>query len=121
MATTNRIVTFEKGDPHTYEMVPDTVSDAEVKAKAAKEFPGRKIVSVTMTVYKPDNKKLKPGEKPSVDPAADIGKSSEKPAGKTPTVDASSDEDKKDYRADFPTLYTPPGFIRNKRGDLIYY
>lgn len=111
MATTNRIVKFAQGEPHTYQMVPDTVSDADVKAKAAQEFPNRKVVSVTTTAYKPDNKNLKPGEKPSVD----IDQSSDK----KPT--AAPEEDKKDYRANFPNLYTPPGFIRNKRGDLIYY
>lgn len=31
------------------------------------------------------------------------------------------EQSKKDYRDDFPNLYTPPGFIRNKRGDLVYY
>lgn len=111
----NVIVKFEQGDPHTYKNVPDNISEADVKAKAAVEFPTRKVVGTSTTAYKPDNSNLKPGEKPSVD----IDKTSDKPSVAAP---ASSEEDsRKDYRANFPTLYTPPGFIRNKRGDLIYY
>jgi hypothetical protein len=30
-------------------------------------------------------------------------------------------ESKKDYSKDYPHLYTPPGMIRNKRGQLVYY
>jgi hypothetical protein len=114
------IIKFESGEPidYAFRKVPDNVSVDDVKKKAAIQFPGRKIIGYDTTDYTPGPTNTpKPGEKPSVD----IEKSSEKPAGKTPTVDASSDESKKDYRADFPTLYTPPGFIRNKRGDLIYY
>jgi hypothetical protein len=31
------------------------------------------------------------------------------------------EDSKKDYSSDYPNLYTPPGFIRNKRGALVYY
>jgi len=108
----NVIVKFEQGEPHTYEKVPDNISEADVKARAAKEFPNRKVIGTSTVAYKPDPKNLKPGEKPSVD----IDQSSDKKP-----VAAPEEDSKKDYRADFPTLYTPPGFIRNKRGDLIYY
>jgi len=108
----NVIVKFDKGEPHTYKKVPDSVSIDEVKKKAAQEFPDRKVVGVTEQPYilapnpAPGGK-----EKPSVD----IDKSSDAPGKSEPQ------DDRKDYRADFPNLYTPPGFIRNKRGDLIYY
>ena len=117
MASRNVIIKFEQGEPVTVKDVPANVSIDQVKQSIMKKFPDKKIVGTSEADYRPDPKNLKPGEKPMVD----IEKSSEKPAGNTPAVDASSDESKKDYRADFPTLYTPPGFIRNKRGDLIYY
>jgi len=107
----NYTVKFASGAPHTYTKVPDNISVAEVKATAQKEFPNRKIVGIEESAYKPDNSNLKPNEKPSVD----IDNTSDKQPAAAPA------EDKKDYRADFPNLYTPPGFIRNKRGDLIYY
>ena len=107
----NVIVKFEQGAPHTYKNVPDSVSEADVKKKAAQEFPNRKVIGTSTTEYRPDPANLKPGEKPKTD----IDNSSDKPATAEPA------DDRKDYRADFPTLYTPPGFIRNKRGDLIYY
>lgn len=111
MASRNVTIKFEQGDPVTVADVPDNVSDDQVKQSIMKKFPDRKIVGTSTTNYRPDPAKLKPGEKPMVD----IDKSSDKPATVEP------EEGKKDYRDDFPTLYTPPGFIRNKRGDLIYY
>lgn len=106
----NVIVKFDNGE-HEYKKVPDNVSLADVKKKAAQEFPGKKIISVSEEAYKPDPANLKPGEKPSMD----IDQTSDKGSGNK------ADDSRKDYRADFPNLYTPPGFIRNKRGDLIYY
>lgn len=107
------IIKFEQGDPVTVPNVPDNVSVDQVKQSIMKKFPDRKIIGHDTTDYKPAQPAApKPGDKPSVD----IEKSSDKKPAAAP-----EEESKKDYRADFPTLYTPPGFIRNKRGDLIYY
>lgn len=111
------IIKFESGEPidYAFRKVPDNVSVDDVKKKAATQFPGRKIIGYDTTDYTPGTPTTpKPGDKPLVD----IEKSSDKPTG---AVTDAPDDSKKDYRADFPTLYTPPGFIRNKRGDLIYY
>lgn len=106
----NVIIKFDKGE-HEYTKVPDNISIADVKKKAAQEFPNKKIIGASEEAYKPDPANLKPGEKP----AMDIDQSSDKGAGEKP------DDSRKDYRADFPNLYTPKGYIRNKRGELVYY
>jgi hypothetical protein len=103
----NVTIKFKEGEPHTYKNVPDNVSVADVKKKATAEFPNRVIVGVQEAAAAPVA--AKPTDKPSVD----IDQSSEKPAAGEP--------EQKDYRANFPDRYTPPGFIRNKRGELVYY
>jgi hypothetical protein len=107
-------VTFEDGTTEVYKGVPDTSTAAMIEAEVKKEFPKKKIKNIH-------------GEKEGVpqststptpaDPKKDIGGTSTPLAKK----DDKEGMPQQDFSKDYPDRYTPPGMIRNKRGNLVYY
>jgi hypothetical protein len=105
-------VTFDDGTQKVYTGVPDSSTAVMIEAEVKKEYPNKKIKNIH-------------GEKEGAaqpapvkpDPKKDIGGTSNPPEKK----DDKEGLPQKDFSKDYPDRYTPPGMIRNKRGNLVYY
>jgi hypothetical protein len=98
-------VTFDDGTQKVYPGVPDNSTAAMIEAEVKKEYPDKKIKNIH-------------GEKEGgADPKKEIGATSTPPAKK----DDKEGMPQQDFSKDYPDRYTPPGMIRNKRGNLVYY
>ena len=58
----NVTVTLSNGNPHTYRNVPDNVTPDQIEQRAAKEFPGVRVVSIS------GGRKAQPAPKARIDP-----------------------------------------------------
>jgi hypothetical protein len=103
-------VTFEDGTTEVYKGVPDTSTAAMIEAEVKKEFPKKKIKNI--------HGEKEGGPQPTpTDPKKDIGGTSTPPEKK----DDKAVMPQQDFSKNYPDRYTPPGMIRNSRGNLVYY
>lgn len=109
-------VTFEDGTKQVYTGVPDSSTPAMIEEAVKKEFPNKKIKNIHGE-KETDSTPATPAPAKPVDPKKDIGGTSTPPA----KGDDKEGMPQQDYSKYYPDRYTPPGMIRNKRGNLVYY
>lgn len=103
-------VTFDDGTQKVYPGVPDTSTAAMIEVEVKKEYPNKNIKNI--------HAEKEGGPSPAkTDPKKEIGATSTPPEKK----DDKQGMPQQDYSKDYPDRYTPPGMIRNKRGNLVYY
>lgn len=105
-------VTFDDGTQKVYTGVPDTSTGEMIEEAVKREYPDKKIKNI--------HREKEVGAQPAPtkpDPKKDIGGTSTPPEKK----DDKEGMPQQDYSKDYPDRYTPPGMIRNKRGNLVYY
>jgi hypothetical protein len=105
-------VTFDDGTQKVYTGVPDSSTAEMISAEVKKEYPNKKIKNI--------HGEKEGGTQPAPvkpDPKKDIGGTSNPPEKK----DDKEGLPQQDFSKDYPDRYTPPGMIRNKRGNLVYY
>jgi hypothetical protein len=76
------------------------------------EFPTKKVIEV-----KGEKEGGAPSTPAAPNPRTDIGGTSTPPEKK----DDNAGMPQKDFSKNYPDRYTPPGMIRNSRGNLVYY
>ena len=103
-------VTFDDGTTKVYPGVPLSSTAEQIAQKVKIEFPTKKITNI--------HGELEGGSQSATpDPKQDIGGTSTPPAKK----DDKEGMPQKDFSKQYPDRYTPPGMIRNSRGNLVYY
>ena len=104
-------VTFDDDTQKVYTGVPDSSTPAMIEEAVKKEYPDKKIKNIH------GEKETGSTPAPTTTPKKDIDSTSTPPA----KGDDKEGMPQQDYSKNYPDRYTPPGMIRNKRGNLVYY
>jgi hypothetical protein len=92
--------------------VPLSSTAEQIEAEVKKEFPNKKIKNIH------GERESGSSSTPAApNPRTDIGGTSTPPEKK----DDKEGMPQQDFSKNYPDRYTPPGMIRNKRGNLVYY
>jgi hypothetical protein len=105
-------ITFDDGTTKVYTKVPLSSTAAHMEQVAKIEFPTKKITNIHGEL-----EGGAPSTPASPNSRTDIGGTSTPPEKK----DDNAGMPQKDFSKQYPDRYTPPGMIRNSRGNLVYY
>jgi hypothetical protein len=105
-------VTFEDNSTKVYPDVEDNATGDEIEAAVKIEVPNKKIKGLTFKKNGPAT-----SNRPAPNARNDVGASSTPQDNNTGKPQAP----KQDFSKHYPDRYTPPGMIRNARGNLVYY
>jgi hypothetical protein len=105
-------ITFDDGTTKVYEGVPKSSTPAQIEQRVKAEFPTKKITNIHG-----EDESGSSSTPAAPNPRTDIGGTSTPPEKK----DDNAGMPQKDFSKNYPDRYTPPGMIRNSRGNLVYY